>query len=207
MAALIGVAYFINSELEEQTSQNIDMLFTPHYQSWYATEKVSAQPIPVKIASLGKIDLPDSSHQAAVKLLLRQNENRFLIFSEQNIQLPIGYLDRQDIAQAGLNLTVQDHLSNFIVTDRLVPSTVNYNLDPLPFFLTTQTYSQEYSRYTLYNQQNENVHIGSIYRKQTEIVYIDGHYYLIAVIEVNHHPASGEPYAKFAVGEIKLMLD
>jgi hypothetical protein len=45
----------------------------------------------------------------------------------------------------------------------------------------------------------------SIYRKQAEIVEVDRRVYVIAVVEVDHEPEEGDPpYAKFAIGEVRL---
>jgi len=41
---------------------------------------------------------------------------------------------------------------------------------------------------------------------QTEIFQSGDKYYLVAVVEVNHSPKNGDPYAKFAIGEIPVRV-
>ncbi len=202
MAALIGCAYFINGELETQTRHDMDRLFRPHVDRWYAVDKNNGNPITISVMGAGEIEIPPSQVRERIPLSLQENDNRFLV-STRTKQV-VGSISRDDLARLGLSFQLGSQLQNFVVTDRLPPATVNYNLDPLPFKLETGSFSREYSHYRLIDPDGTSLYDGSIYRKQTQIIRLDTGTYLIAVVEVNHLPQDGHPYAKFAIGEIPL---
>jgi hypothetical protein len=133
---------------------------------------------------------------------LGHSDRRFTVFSEAKPDSTLGYINAENLKDIRLFNSIKN-LRGFIVTDRLPPGTRNIDLDPIPFRLSTRTYGNEYSRYILSDKTDSVVHNGCIMRKQAEIVEINGGYYLVAVVEVNHNPVEGEkPYAKFAAGEI-----
>jgi hypothetical protein len=202
MAALIGCAYFINTELETQTRHDMDRLFRPHVDRWYAVDKNDGNPITVSVTGAGEIDIPPSPVRERIPLTLLEDNNRFLVSTRaENV---LGSISSQELARIGLSFSLGPQLQHFVVTDRLPPGTVNYNLDPLPFKLETGSFSREYSHFRLTGSDATALYEGSIYRKQTQIIRLDTRYYLIAVVEVNHLPQDGHPYAKFAIGEIPL---
>ncbi len=205
MAALIGCAYFINGELEKQIQHNMDQLFTPHYTTWFAVDKQTGAPTKVRVTGAGKIALPDS--QSLVPLSLKVDGDVWLILPRQENRLPLGSLAKEELENSNLKIRLAAQLNNFLVTDRLPPGTVNYHLDPLPFKLHTEQYNQDYSHYNLLSSNGDTLYAGSIYRKQAQVIAIDTSYYMVAVVEVNHLPLDGHPYAKFAIGEILAEID
>jgi len=102
-------------------------------------------------------------------------------------------------------LEVDDEIINFVVTGRL-RSEQKKNLDPLPFTIKTDTYDDDYSHYVLTDTSDKEIHDGCIPLRQTEIFQSGDKYYLVAVVEVNHSPKNGDPYAKFAIGEIPVRV-
>ncbi len=207
MAALIGCAYFINGQLEKQIQHNMDQLFTPHVNTWFAVDKSTGAPLQVRVTGAGKIALPDSESVVHIPLTLRPDGDSWLVLSRQNSQIPLGSLSENDLKNAGVAVDFNSQLNNFVVTDRLPPGTVNYHLDPLPFKLHTQQFNQDYSHFSLISSSGDTLYNGSIYRKQAQILSINTSWYLVAVVEVNHLPADGHPYAKFAIGEIIAEID
>jgi hypothetical protein len=207
MAALIGCIYFINNALEKQTELDLATLFDPPPQQWFSLEKSSGKPIEVRVGNLGSIPLPLESEIRSNPYHLNKVENQFLLFPKPDSSFPIGTLGQESLRQTLSELKLGSMVRHFIVTDRLAPATLNVDLDPLPFKLTTQTYSQDYSRFTLFTPEGQQAYVGSIYRKQAEIIRIKDVFYLVAVVEVNHQNNNGGPYAKFALGEIVTHLE
>ncbi|MBN1543356.1 hypothetical protein JW992_14545 [candidate division KSB1 bacterium] len=204
LAALIGCAYFINQALEKQTRYSLDRLFTPEAHRWFPVEKNSGSPLSVRIHGIGSLPLPTVEELESIPLSARIGDEGWIIRSKKAGALPLGFLSRKELEQAGFPLDVAPQLLHYMVTDRLPPGTINYSLAPLPFKLHVREFSLDYSHYDLVDDQGVIRHAGSIYRKQTEIVCIDGKSYLIAVVEVNHLPQENYPYVKFAIGEIAL---
>ncbi len=207
MAALIGCIYFINSALEKQTRMELATLFDPPLQQWFSLEKSGGQPIEVRVGNLGTIPLPLESEIRSNPYRISKKENQYLLFPGTASDLPIGTLTPESLKQTLAELKLGSMVNHFIVTDRLAPATLSVELDPLPFKLTTQTYSQDYSRFTLFTPEGQRAYVGSIYRKQAEIIRIEDAFYLVAVVEVNHQNDNGGPYAKFALGEIVTQFD
>jgi hypothetical protein len=202
MAALVGCAYFINTELEKQTMHNMDRLFDPHVSRWFALEKSTGVPLEVNVAGVGDIDIPEKAALEAIPLSVRKKDESLLVVPRKESKLPLGSLNKKELKNAGFTISIGSSLDKFVVTDRLPPSTQRYSLNPLPFRINTGAYSQDYSHFELTNSNGESLYSGSIYRKQAKIISIDNKYYVIAVVEVNHLPIDGHPYAKFAIGEL-----
>jgi hypothetical protein len=204
MAALLGCTYFINAQLVTQTL-NMDELFDPHVTQWFAMEKQTAVPIRVKIRGVrSDIPEPDRNTFANAPLQVLPQAGDFSVFPK-GADFALGRLGAQELRQAGLYSSVGQKLEPFVVTPRLPPDSGIIDLDPIPFRLATRRYGGDFSRYALVDEQGNERHQGSIYRKQTEIVEVSGRWYVIAVVAVDHEPDEGEqPYAKFAIGEIPL---
>lgn len=204
MAALVGCAYFINTQLEKQTL-NLDKLFVPHFNEWFAMQKQVPVPIEVKVRGRA-IPKPGTVFRNAPLGLERDGAD--FVVSPKDDAFPLGRLTGQELQRAGLFNSLAPKLEPFLVTPRLPPDSANYDMDPIPFQLSTKRYGGDFSRFVLVDGQGKEVHRGSIYRKQTEIVRIGEKRYLIAVVEVDHEPAEGRrPYAKFAMGEIQLQVE
>lgn len=209
IAALIGCAFFINGYLEDQTGYNLNLDFTPPVNTWFAMDKTSGIPVEVKIKGMNDtIGVPPLNVLTKNELGVIRHGNKLTIISETSPDFILGTLDRTGLEDIGMFNSIQRQLVGFIVTDRLPPNTNGVDLDPIPLKLSTREYGGEYSRYTLTDKRGNILHQGSIYRRQTEIVKLNGRYYLICVVEVNHSLKEGENiYAKFAVGEISLDLE
>lgn len=204
MAALLGFSYFINGQLVNQTL-NLNELFEPHVNQWFAMEKETAVPIRVKIRGV-RDDIPKPAHNALenTQLEVKREDAGFSVFP-LGADFPLGRLNARELRSAGLYTSVGQKLEPFVVTRRLPPDSANNDLDPIPFWLATKRYGGDFSRYALIDKAGDEVYRGSIYRKQTEIVKVDGRVYVIAVVEVDHEPEEGnQPYAKFAIGEMQL---
>lgn len=137
------------------------------------------------------------------QLDIKHENNKFMVVSKVSPDFILGDLSVRDLHKIKLFNTIKKQSDGFIVTDRLPPDTSNIDLDPIPFKLSTKNYGGEYSRYIFTDETDNVLHEGSIYRRQAEIMKLQGKYYLVSVVEVDHSPGSGKnKYAKFAVGEI-----
>ncbi len=202
MAALISCAWFINSELTTQT-KNLDQLFDPHYRSWFAFNRTIPSPLDVRVSGFGVLPGPPDDLFDNVSLRLEPAGESFRVSANDSVGFILGKIDKSFLEQLGWKIETGEQLYDFLVTDRLPPDTSGISLDPLPFILATGRYGGEYSRYRLQDGNGNPVMDGSIYRKQTQLFEWQNRKFLIAVVEVNHLPAGGQPYAKFAIGELK----
>jgi hypothetical protein len=204
MAALLGSSYFINAQLVTQTL-NMDELFEPHVTQWFAMEKQTAVPIRVKIRGVSN-DIPEPAPNTLenAQLQVKREDTGFSVFP-MDADFSLGRLNPRELRSAALYTSVGQKLEPFVVTRRLPPDSANIDLDPIPFRISTNRYGGDFSRYTLVDDAGNEIYHGSIYRKQAEIVEVDGRVYVIAVVEVDHEPEEGDPpYAKFAIGEVRL---
>jgi len=202
MAALIGSALLFNNILERQT-RDLDNLFKPNYENWIAVSKDSGTPIGLKVIGVGKIPLPNQNIFSEILLTVQKDGDYFQIFSKKNTNFPLGKLSPDDFNRLESIISFGDKLKNFIVTDRLESGVSNCMLGQLPLMLSTKSYDNNYSNYVLLNRAGEEAYESGLQGREAEIVEIDSKYYFVAVVEVNHQPEKGNPYAKFAIGEIK----
>lgn len=202
MAALIGSALLFNNILEKQT-RDLDNLFKPNYENWIAVSKNSGTPIGLKVIGVGKIRPPDQNIFSEIPLTVQKDGGYFQIFSKKNTNFPLGKLSPDDLNRLESIISFGDKLKNFIVTDRLESGVSNCILGQLPLMLSTRSYDNNYSNYVLLNKAGQEAYKSGLQGREAEIVEIDSKYYFVAVVEVNHQPEKGNPYAKFAIGEIK----
>jgi len=202
MAALVGCAFFINSQLEKQTL-NLDELFQPHYSEWLAISRQTSLPMELKV--MGTTLRPPERPFETARLRLRREGSEFIVLASDG-EFRLGRLTGEELRAAGLFSSLGRRLDPFVVTSRLPPDSAGVDLDPLPLKLSTRTYGGDFSRFVLIDSLGVEYE-GGIFRNQTQFLEVGGGVYLVAVVEVNHQPAEGQrPYAKFAVGEVQLRV-
>jgi hypothetical protein len=201
-AALIGSAWLINGPLEKQT-KDLKSLFRPDYEQWIAISRTSESPIEVEVIGFDKMSVPDKKLFSEKELSIEIAGRYFKISPKQDPSFPLGKLSPDDLNALESVLFLGDRVENFIVTDRLRSGTPNCPLGQLPIRLSTKSYSDSYSNVALVNREGNEILECSLQGREAKIVEVNQRYYLLGVVEVNHQPESGEPYAKFAVGEIR----
>ena len=210
MAALIGSAAYFNVKLEQQTSVDLDRLFDPHIQTWYAMDLQRSVPIKVSIAGMSDaINLPDTNALGKASLDLEQINGEYTVLAEEAKEYRLGELTAGDLTKAGLFNTFSIPSARFVVTERLTADSSGIDLNPLPLTFTTGAYGGEYSRYTLQTADGTPGFPGAIRGRGIELATVDGHTYLVAVVELNHLGIGDSipPYAKFAIAEIETRLE
>ncbi len=205
-AFLIGTIWFIDSRL--QTEIRWDP--APNNAHWFAIDN-NGLPISVKISGAGKITKPKDEIWANTLLQLQRNGDKFQVYvNGDSSHFTHGYLSKENLRAQNLSnsLSLSIKPGKFVITDSLLrPYTPYYNLDPLPFYLSTRRYGGEYSRYALHNKKGEELYQGQIRGRGAEIIEIDGVYYFVAVTMVNHQFAElKDKYAKFAIGELAVEM-
>ena len=177
IAALIGCAYFINMELKCDLSKVTD---------WFAVDAKDRKGTPVQVELDG------------VKGSIKKPKPGLLA----NEPLDIRKVD--DLREISLFDTVMTREDKFCVTGPLPAGTGNVDLKPLPFRLSTKEYGDDWSYYTLADTSGNILYDkGRIKRKGTEIVKLEGKYYLVGVVAVCHTLKECDTiFAKFIVAEI-----
>lgn len=199
MAALLGCAWFFNSQLVAQTSIDMDKLFKPHHKDWFAFDRESAAPVAVEVGELGEIEEPSADFLADMRLDISQTGDSYRVVSEKG-GFSLGVLGQGDLEALGLGgADLPDGLSPFVVTRRL-SADKSAPLDPIPFTLRTGPYGNEHSSFRLLSSDGTDVIQGSIYQKGARVFETDAGTWVVAVVEVDH--GAGPPYAKFAVGKL-----
>ena len=210
IAALISCAWFINTQLEQQTKCNLNTDSTPNVNSWFAIDKDNLTPVRVTITGVkGSIEKPDSNFFAKKELDIRHEDKKFKIIASipdmPDSDFVLGHVMRNDLREINLFNTMEGELDEFIVTGRLPADTQDVDLTPIPFKLSTGSYGNDRSPYTLTDTActagTDCKRVGWIQGRQAEIVKLGGKYYLVGVVEVNH-TLKDSSYAKFVVGEI-----
>lgn len=200
LAALVGVAWLANAKLEDQTRLHLDRDFDPPARTWFAMDRITSLPIDVSVPrAQASIGAPEADEFRARTLGLQVSENTVFAVAEDRPDFIVGYLKQEELQGAGFFNAFERDVKGFIVTSEL-PPLKSVDLNPLDLQLTSRTYSNEYSRYVLVSGEGEDVFEGAIYRRGAQIAEINGHRYIVMVVNVNHEVA--EPFAKFAVGEI-----
>ncbi|HNP19220.1 MAG TPA: hypothetical protein PKL31_12345 [Fulvivirga sp.] len=215
IAVLLGSAYYVNQQLEKQLTpiaKGIQTVtFTPQKSTWMAIDKASGSPIDLLVNETNQnIKAPQNSSLKNNPLKLSSVGDKLFVTAEGN-EFELGQIAKKDLKRLNLFDTIQNS-SNYVVTDRL-----NINklavLTPLPFYIKTIAYANEYSQFQILDKSSNEVLIESqIYRRRFQITRIKNKTYLIGVVEVNHTPLnpddpnSLEPYAKFVIAEIVTAL-
>ncbi len=211
IAVLLGSAYYINQQLEKQLTPIENgiqtVTFTPQKSTWMAIDKSSGSPIDLLVNETNQnIKAPQNSSLKNNPLKLSSVGDKLFVTAEGN-EFELGQIAKKDLRKLDLFDTVLNS-SNYVVTDRL-----NINklavLTPLPFYIKTIAYANEYSQFQILDKLSNEVLLESqIYRRRFQITQIKHKTYLIGVVEVNHTPLnpddpnSLEPYAKFVIAEI-----
>jgi hypothetical protein len=211
LAALLGTAIVIYNLFPALKCSppppelTLDELFKPNVSGWFAMDKATALPIPVEIASIGKqLPLPSLDALANTPLALRRSEGRFVVAPKRSQDFAFGMLAEDDVRGLGLNVSLSRRMEGFRVTKELKSGVVDYDLDPLPLKLKTGKYDEDFTRYALVDADGKE-HPGNIRLRDSEVVQVGTRFFLVAVVEINHHDA--EPWARFAVGEIETKID
>lgn len=197
IAALISCAYFIDMQLEQWYR---DKLFDPKVNGWFAIN-YDGIPVGVEIkVARDSIKIPPLDTLADNALYMKQEDHEFMVLSKDSAFI-LGSVS--DHVLSGINLfnTMQKELGEFVVTGPLRAKTSNVDLGLIPFKLSTGTYGDNRSPYTLSDNAGDSLEGGSIRGKYAEIKELEGKYYLVGVVEVNH-TLKESSYAKFVVGEI-----
>lgn len=201
IAALIGCAWFINTQLDRQTKCDLSKVDT-----WFA---INYDGIPVGVGikgAKGSIEIPPLDTLADNALYMKHDDHEFMVLSKDSAFI-LGSVSDQVLSGINLFNTMEGKLDEFIVTRRLPADTQDVDLTPIPFKLSTGTYENDCSQYTLTESAGDTLRGGHIKLRHAEIVKIRDEYYLVGVVEVNHSVDTIEnvvrrPYAKFVVGEI-----
>ncbi|KAA3610608.1 MAG: hypothetical protein DWQ05_21565 [Calditrichaeota bacterium] len=203
-AFLIGTIWFIDSRLQTEVAWNPP----PNNTLWFAVDS-RGMPLEVIVEGAGAIKLPDPEIWSKSQLKVKKAGDLFQVYAgNDSVSFNHGYVTKENLASLNLantfSLTVQP--GKFVITDSLLrPYTKHYNLDPLPFFISTGRYGGEYSRYSLHNRTGEKLYQGQIRGRGAEIIEIGDKHYFVAVTMVNHQlPEWKDKYAKFAIGELKI---
>lgn len=219
IAVLLGSAWFINNELIGQIKDSGDpatlasVTFTPHPSAWVAIDKSSGEPVEVKVNETSdRIGKPDNGVFKNVPLRLFADKDRYVVTPEEDSLFILGQVNSSFLRSSQL-FNAFDKTEDFVVTERLIPGGSDF-LSPFPFRIKTTTYANEYSHFQLLSKTDDQViYEGRIYRRRFELVKLNNRHYFIAVVEVNHQPKdpdnamSRDPYAKFAIAEIRTVLE
>jgi hypothetical protein len=205
VAVLIGSSYFINQELSKQENQGIpnEITFQPNSDNWVVLN-LDGIPIDLNLQETNQVfKKREKSPWNNLPLELQpETDNKYKVLTSDKFEL--GVLENSEIKGAGLFSSIEKS-DLFVVTPRLKPFSEQFDLDPIPFKLTTQRYGGDYSRLKLVDSNDSTVWDGSIYRKRFEIINLGGRDYFIGVVEVNHDfNEQDSMYAKFALAEILL---
>jgi hypothetical protein len=212
IAVLLGSAYYINQQLENQmtpTENGIDQItFTPQKSTWMSLDKSTGKVIEVKINETNqKIEPPQISPLKNNPLKLISDGDKIYISAEADTDFVLGQITKSDLKSLNLFNTVLGS-GNYVVTERISINKLS-NLTPLPFFIKTTAYANEYSHFQIIDKSSNEVLVESqIYRRTFQLAQINAKNYMIGVVEVNHtpndpnNPQSLEPYAKFVIAEI-----
>jgi hypothetical protein len=208
IAALLGAAWFINGELAQQTGLDLRRDIEPPLATWFAMDIGRGVPVAVSIGGVANaIPLPPRDALENNPLELRRDGEHWHSVPEADSTFMLGTLESEDLRRSGLFNVIEEEARGFFVTGRLAAFSESVPLGPLPFRLSTLEFAGEYSGYRLSGPEGAALYEGRIYRRQAQIVNVGGRYYLVAVVEVNHELQEGQdPYAKFAVGEIRVAL-
>lgn len=198
IAALIGCAYFINMELKCDLSKVTD---------WFAVDAKDRKGTPVQVeldGVKGSIKKPKPGLLANEPLDIRHEPNPFTIAPKADPDFVLGHVKVDDLREISLFDTVMTREDKFCVTGPLPAGTGNVDLKPLPFRLSTKEYGDDWSYYTLADTSGNILYDkGRIKRKGTEIVKLEGKYYLVGVVAVCHTLKECDTiFAKFIVAEI-----
>lgn len=205
-AFLIGTIWFIDSRLQTEIKWEPE----PNNTHWFAVDN-RGLPIGVKVSGAGEISMPKEGIWDGVPLQIQHQGEKYKIFTaDDSVTFSHGYLSRESLAAQHLSnsITLSIKPGKFVVTDSLLrPYTKYYNLDPLPFYISTNRYGGEFSRYALHDKTGEELYRGQIQGRGAEIIQIDSVYYFVAVTMVNHQPVElKDKYAKFVIGEVAVEM-
>ncbi|MCA9735269.1 MAG: hypothetical protein H6696_15780 [Deferribacteres bacterium] len=203
-AFLIGTIWFIDSRLQTEVQWHP----ARNTAQWFAIDNHGI-PLQVDVGGVGSISKPKADVLAKNQLSMQKSGDGYLVNADfDSASFTHGYISKENLS--ALNLSNDFSLSvlpgKFVITDSLLrPYTKFYNLDPLPFYISTGRYGGEYSRFSLHNKEGKQLYQGQIRGRGAEIIQVDGAFYFVAVTMVNHElPDINDKYAKFAFAELEL---
>lgn len=199
-ALLLGTTWFLNATLEKQISIENNVSFYPDTSQWYCADIKTGKPLKVEIKGL-KSDLKLSDRELLKNQRLDvyiDSVNRDIIHVVTNNNFDIGTLNYSDLKKLDLSKFNNLKPLDFFTTSALKPQSTYDIAEELPFKIITGTYANERSRYKLIERKTgKELHKGSIYRRNTEIIQINDAFFVISVVEVNHKKLA--PFAKFSI--------
>lgn len=205
-ALLLGTTWFLNTTLEKQMSYEKSINFYPDSSQWYCANMKTGKPMVVEIKGL-KNDLKLSTNES----LKNQQLNVYSDLKDNGIlhvttkdSFEIGIIHSKELKDLILNKYNSLKPLDFFTTAALKPQTLYDIAEELPFKIMTGEYSNERSRYKLIDRKTKKeLHKGSIYRRNAEIVKIKDTFFVISVVGVNHKKIA--PFAKFSI--LKLLSE
>ncbi len=211
IAALIICVVIFNPALERQARPAMSELLSPSPETWFAVDRLSGQPVDVKVLDFDElISAPASDALLHIPLGATLGEECLLVSTRSKDGAPsfsLGSLKLSDLRGGGLSVAVTSPIEPLMVTLRTPPMTTVSCLGAFPFDLVTGEYGLERSCYGLVDSTGHKLSEGSIYRRGADVVSLGDAFYMVAVVEVDHVASdTTQPYAKFALARLQPSL-
>jgi len=206
LAALVAVAIIINTYLAQETAADIHDLFQPSVRNWTAIHNEGYAPVSLQIRNIKiKGENPiqaDKNIFRGRELKIKLSGGEYPISPREDFDFILGNLHKADIA--ALNFFNQVVLKRIFFTPRLKAGTQNLAIGNFPFRVSTATYDQGLSEYTLSDSNGIVVHSGNLARWQGESVCLNGTFYLIVVTEADHTASDeGQIFSRFIIIQLE----
>lgn len=216
-AVLIFVAMWSNEQLKEFVPRpgkenipfDISKHVIPEKDSWFAVDRLTGTPVSLAFPNSNQMHSPPSRQEINAlrkerSIELKEVSGEITAYINNGAESVLGHIQPSEMNDVGYFRDYSVEFFPYRVEEFSSSQREDVSAE-LPFLVETKGFSENYTRFSLVSKTSgKEIYDGAILLRGAEVVKVEGRYYLISVVQVNHNPETTEPYAKIYVAEIRV---